>query len=160
MRLKFGHHRPVTSPSDLALPVTFKTMNDLRSLVPPSSPSSERSPLKIGDNAPLLKGLSSDKPAIVAFLRHIGCPFAEKTFLNLRAFADQHDESYQYIAITHGSQTDTNDWVKEIGGAGRITVVSDPDREIYGQWVCVSKDLGNSRAWGDRDGYIGLDGVV
>jgi hypothetical protein len=110
-------------------------MNDLRSLVPPSSPSSERSPLKIGDNAPLLRGLSSDKPAIVAFLRHIGCPFAEKTFLDLRAFAEQHGESYQYLAVTHGSQTDTNDWIKEVGGAGRITVVSDPDREIYGQWV-------------------------
>ena len=135
-------------------------MNDLRSLVPPSPPSSERGPLKIGDNARLLKGLSSDKPAIVAFLRHIGCPFAEKTFLDLRAFADKHGESHQYIAITHGNQTDTDDWVKEVGGPGRITVASDPDREIYGQWVCVSKNNGDGRGWGDRDGYIGLDGVV
>ena|SRR5271170_4548369 len=110
-------------------------MNDLRSLIPPSAPPSEREPLKIGDTAPPLSKLSFDKPAFVAFLRHIGCPFAEKTFQDLRTFADKYGDAYQYIAITHGTQTDTDDWIQEVGGAGRIQVISDPDRQVYGQWV-------------------------
>jgi hypothetical protein len=109
-------------------------MNGLRSIIPPSS-LPEIPPPKVGDEAPPLSKLVSDKPAIVAFLRHIGCPFAEKTFIEFRGFAEKHDDEYQYIAITHGTEADTNDFIQEIGGAGNIDVISDPDREIYGKWV-------------------------
>jgi hypothetical protein len=110
-------------------------MNDLRSLIPPSAPKVVKSPPEIGGAAPALKELSSTKPAVIAFLRHIGCPFAEKTFRNFRTLAEQCGHKYQYIAISHGTEEDTTNWTQELGGAVRITVVSDPSREIYGEWV-------------------------
>jgi hypothetical protein len=88
-------------------------MNDLRSIIPPLiSPSSQRS-LKIGNTAPDAPTLPSDKPAIVAFLRHLGCPFAEKTFRDLNSFAEKNGDRYQYIAISHGTERDTKDWIKK-----------------------------------------------
>jgi hypothetical protein len=134
-------------------------MNGIRSLIPPSPPSTETAAPEIGDASPLLPGLTAEKPAIVAFLRHIGCPFAEKTFQELRSFAETHGNEYQYIAVTHGTETDTNDYVEEIGGAGGITVISDPDREFHGKLVCLEYDR-NDRVLGSRDGFIGLDGIV
>jgi hypothetical protein len=112
-------------------------MNDIRSIIPPSISPSAQKPLKIGDTAPILPlKLESDKPAAVAFIRHIGCPFAEKTFRDLRAFSETNGgDDYQYLVISHGKDEDTRDWIQEIGGAGRIKVISDPDFEIYGEWV-------------------------
>jgi hypothetical protein len=131
-------------------------MNDLRSLIPPAAPHSERAPLKIGDTAPLQSALS-DKPAIVAFLRHIGCPFAEKTFRDLRKFAEKHGDTYQYIAITHGTENDTDDWIKKVGGDENMKVISDPDREIYGQWVNPRKTRLTLGSWEVR--MVTLDGM-
>jgi peroxiredoxin len=110
-------------------------MNDLRSLIPPSISHSSQKALKPGDTVPDAPKLGSDKPSIVAFLRHIGCPFAEKTFRDLHAFAEIHRDQYQYIAISHGTERDTKDWIEEVGGMGRITVLSDEQFQMYQAWV-------------------------
>jgi hypothetical protein len=118
-------------------------MNNIRSIIPPAARENRRAPPSVGDEAPELEGLSPQKPTIVAFLRHIGCPFAEKTFRDLRNFASQHGDQYDYIAITHGSRSDTDNYIKELGGAEMIKVVADPEFKLYDKWVVVFR----SRLW-------------
>ena len=73
------------------------------------------------------------KPTILTFLRHCGCPFAEKTFLSFRATASIHP-SIHFIAISHSDQSATEKWLKAIGGAGNVRVIVDKDRELFAQW--------------------------
>jgi hypothetical protein len=109
-------------------------MNDIRSLFTPTTSENARdTPLKEGEDAPEINGVKFDKPTVVAFLRHIGCPFAEKTFLELRKFAAKHGDKYQYLAIINGSESNTEDYIREIGGSGNVHVIPDRDREVYGR---------------------------
>ncbi|KAI6813379.1 hypothetical protein KC340_g16537 [Hortaea werneckii] len=88
------------------------------------------------------------RPTILAFLRHCGCPFAEKTFLNLRETAREHrssggggggpQDSIDFIAISHSSPTATETWLRSLPQAGseprNLRVVVDEDLEIYRAW--------------------------
>jgi hypothetical protein len=131
-------------------------MNDIRSLFTPTTPENARdTPLKEGDDAPAIKGVKFEKPTVVAFLRHIGCPFAEKTFLELRKFAEKHGDGYEYIAIINGSETDTENYIREVGGPGKIHVLPDPDREVYGRWVPPSVPLFPNLTEGCRTSWMG-----
>ncbi|KAI4210455.1 MAG: hypothetical protein LQ351_006681 [Letrouitia transgressa] len=81
------------------------------------------------------------QPTIFTFLRHCGCPFAEKTFLRFRSAAFAHP-NIQFIAISHSSQPSTNRWVEAVGGTGPVQVIVDPTRGAYAQW-----GLGVSSFW-------------
>ena len=83
-----------------------------------------------------------------------------KNIRDLRKFAEKHGDSYQYIAITHGTEKDTDDSIKKVGGDENMKVTSDPDREIYGQWVNPREDEVDFWDLESQDGYIGWDGVV
>ncbi|KAI6911182.1 hypothetical protein KC316_g11047 [Hortaea werneckii] len=111
---------------------------------------------KIGDNPPSVPKLSFQpepnrndggppRPTILAFLRHCGCPFAEKTFLNLRETArnhrgptDRQDAAIDFIAISHSSATATETWLQSLPQAGsepgNLRVIVDEDLEIYRAW--------------------------
>ncbi|RMY50286.1 hypothetical protein D0864_14584 [Hortaea werneckii] len=104
---------------------------------------------QIGDKPPSVPKLSfqeNRKPTILAFLRHCGCPFAEKTFLNLRETAREHrgsggggsGDSIDFIAISHSSAAATETWLQSLPQAGseprNLRVVVDEDREIYRAW--------------------------
>ena len=97
----------------------------------------------IGSDAPSTSELLElgGQPTVLTFLRHCGCPFAEKTFLSLRSAANSHPE-IKFIAVSHSDKSSTDKWVEAIGGAGRVQVVVDSDREIYAQW-----GLGISSFW-------------
>jgi hypothetical protein len=81
--------------------------------------------------------LSSSTPTIIAFLRHCGCPFAEKTFLNLRETARAH-RSTTFLAVSHSSQSATETWLASLPQAGsepdNLRVVVDEEREVYRAW--------------------------
>ena len=77
--------------------------------------------------------LEPDRPAIVAFLRHTGCPFAERTMQLLRERATQSPE-LQWIAISHAPAPETERWCTAIGGAGAVRIASDPSRRAYAEW--------------------------
>jgi hypothetical protein len=77
--------------------------------------------------------LEGGRPAIVAFLRHTGCPFAELTMRKLRAAAIRSPE-VQWIAISHAPQYATERWCRAVGGAHGVTVASDPSRRAYADW--------------------------
>ncbi|KAI1384649.1 uncharacterized protein F4822DRAFT_433192 [Hypoxylon trugodes] len=104
----------------------------------------ELSPVpKVGDKAPVHPNLDLpiDKPTIIVFLRHCGCPFAEKTFKKLTALSTQYKEVH-FVAISHSSPEATERWVVKVGGNWEVRVVVDYERELYSRW-----GLGVSNTW-------------
>lgn len=70
---------------------------------------------------------------LVAFIRHVGCPFAEQTVREARAWADRHPDVSVFI-VSHGQPDVTAQWLNAIGGSGRVQWVQDPTREVYARW--------------------------
>lgn len=77
--------------------------------------------------------LERGRPAIVAFLRHTGCPFAERTMQILREQAALAPE-VQWVAISHAPAAETARWCEAVGGAGAVEIASDPSRRSYAAW--------------------------
>ncbi len=88
--------------------------------------------LQVGDSAPYMSAMLPDKAQyLVAFIRHVGCPFAERTVRQLRELAGQFPE-LQCIVVSHGDPQTTRRWLQAIGGAEGLTLVIDEAREHYG----------------------------
>lgn len=115
----------------------------LQSVLPQSSPTASPLP-EIGAPAPapigtinLSKG--NGNPTLVAFVRHCGCPFAEKE-VKLLAEQTKKNPKLHVIIVQHSDQTVSEDWFEKVGGkaafsdASRVTLVADPKREIYAAW--------------------------
>ncbi|RDH33831.1 hypothetical protein BDQ94DRAFT_142746 [Aspergillus welwitschiae] len=108
-----------------------------------SPPAVQLSPApQAGDKAPSCPELpipaNNNRPTIISFLRHCGCPVAEATFLELRTAAENHSE-INFVAVSHSDQPSTERWLESIGGTGEsgsnpVTVIVDADRKIYAQW--------------------------
>jgi len=73
------------------------------------------------------------RPAVVAFLRHVGCPFAEATVHAMTALATSHP-TVAFIAVTHSAERPSRQWCDAFGGAGLVTLVPDPERAHYAAW--------------------------
>jgi hypothetical protein len=86
--------------------------------------------------------LEPGRPAVVAFLRHTGCPFAERTMQLLRASAAR-DPAPLWLAISHAPAPQTRAWCAEIGGSGDVRVVADPSRRAYAAWGLGRTSLGH-----------------
>ncbi|RDW83156.1 thioredoxin-like protein [Coleophoma crateriformis] len=111
-----------------------------------SPPALNVSPVpEIGSEAPSSSALPlpnpNNKPTIVTFLRHCGCPFAEKTFKDLCAFANKHPE-VNFTAVSHSDQASTDHWLESVGGKDSVPVIVDHERTTYARW-----GLGTSSAW-------------
>lgn len=92
--------------------------------------------LKAGDNAPILENIDVNKTTLIAFLRHIGCPFAEATVKQLRQDYERLDtnNNIQFVIVTHGDNEVAEKWLAEIGGYNGLTWLHDTNRERYGAW--------------------------
>src|SRR5947199_8120921 len=100
---------------------------NLRTFLPPL-PLPTANPPEPGDPAPELPepGLEG-RPAVVAFLRHTGCPFAEATARQLReAAASQPD--LEWVAVSHAPAPATARWLDAIGGLESVRVLIDRER--------------------------------
>ncbi|KAF2495709.1 hypothetical protein BU16DRAFT_461731 [Lophium mytilinum] len=99
----------------------------------------------LGQQAPSTERLPilsfGGKPTVVTFLRHCGCPFAEKTFISLRKTAEDHPDM-RFIAVSHSDRESTDKWLRAVGGADQVSVIVDSDRELFGRW-----GLGVSGYW-------------
>ncbi|KAK0370443.1 hypothetical protein CMEL01_10001 [Colletotrichum melonis] len=122
-------------------------MQELTSWMSPTSLTLSNPP-KAGDAAPSTDQLTlprdGGKPAVIAFLRHCGCPFAEKTFITLREAASKHPE-IAFIAVSHSSESHTQKWLSEVGGPGDknpVQVIANEERDVYAKW-----GLGASSFW-------------
>ncbi|KAM7222397.1 hypothetical protein V8F06_002175 [Rhypophila decipiens] len=83
------------------------------------------------------------KPVVVVFLRHCGCPFAEKTFRLLTKFSSRNHNQIHCIAVTQASSREAAEkWVIANGGEWDVEVLTDPSRELYARW-----GLGLASAW-------------
>lgn len=97
----------------------------------------------LGQVAPVgrvTEGLRS--PAVVAFLRHCGCPFAEVTVQGLREAAQQHGD-LEFLAISHAPSEATARWIESVGGLGRVRLIVDEAFEEYGRWGVGLSGLGH-----------------
>ena len=115
---------------------------NLRTFLPPTAlPTAE--PPAPGEAARWLPppGRAGDGAAVIAFLRHTGCPFAEATLRALRDAAAAHPE-IEWVAISHAGPEATQRWCEAIGGRGAVEVLLDVDRRCYAAW-----GLGRSSLW-------------
>ncbi|KAF4984379.1 hypothetical protein FZEAL_423 [Fusarium zealandicum] len=99
--------------------------------------------VEIGAKAPSSTELHlpDGKPTLVVFLRHCGCPFAEKTFKALAALSDANRDVH-CIAVSHSSAEATDNWLPQVGGTWAVDVIVDEGRELYAKW-----GLGISSTW-------------
>jgi AhpC/TSA family len=88
---------------------------------------------EIGARVPELPGLRPGRPAVVAFLRHVGCPFAEATVRQMAALATERP-GVDFVAVTHSPEAPSQRWCESFGGAGGVHLVADPDRARYAAW--------------------------
>ncbi|KAM0436220.1 hypothetical protein ACHAPT_003112 [Fusarium lateritium] len=99
--------------------------------------------VEVGSKAPWMAELRlpDGKPTLVVFLRHCGCPFAEKTFKSLAALSEANHQVH-CIAVSHSSAEATDHWLPSVGGTWAVDVVIDEGRGIYAKW-----GLGISSTW-------------
>lgn len=113
-----------------------------RTFLPPRSLPAEPAP-RLGSRAPPVPlDLDDGRPAVVAFLRHTGCPFAELTVHRLRDAAASWPH-LEWIAISHAPDEATHQWCEVIGGPGRVRMFSDPSRRVYAAWGLGRTSLGH-----------------
>ncbi len=86
--------------------------------------------------------LDPGRPAIVSFLRHTGCPFAERTMQMLRDGAARAPE-LQWMAVSHAPEDETERWCQAVGGSGDVRLASDPSRRSYAAWGLERTSLGH-----------------
>ena len=116
---------------------------NLRTFLPPAArPTAE--PPHVGEPARGLPppGRDDGRPAVVAFLRHTGCPFAEATMRHLRDAATAHPE-VEWVAVSHAGAEPTQRWCEAVGGRGEVHVLLDPDRAFYAAWGLGRSSLGH-----------------
>ena len=113
-------------------------------------PRQTAAPLELGASVPELPELRSGRPAVVAFLRHVGCPFAEATVREMVALAASQP-SIDFIAVTHSREDRSRIWCDAFGGAGGVQILPDPDRVRYAAW-----GVGLS----DRKHFAGADSLA
>jgi hypothetical protein len=96
---------------------------------------------RVGDAAPPLPGAVGGRPMVIAFLRHVGCPFAEAT---LRALGEraQRTPEVRFVAVSHAPPAATERWRTAVGDrAGGVEMVIDERRELYGAWGLGTSSL-------------------
>jgi alkyl-hydroperoxide reductase/thiol specific antioxidant family protein len=116
---------------------------NLRTFLPPLPLPTASSP-EPGEPARELPepGLREGRAAVVAFLRHTGCPFAEMTARSLREAAAGHAE-LDWVAVSHARAEATAQWRDAIGGLPGVRVLVDADRVHYATWGLGRTSLGH-----------------
>ena len=72
-------------------------------------------------------------PAVVAFLRHVGCPFAEATMKSMSRLAEKRPD-ITWIAVSHAGLEPTDRWCAAIGASHLVKLVIDEERAAYAAW--------------------------
>ncbi|CZT19965.1 uncharacterized protein RCC_05822 [Ramularia collo-cygni] len=112
--------------------------SEFYSWLTPSNPETAEPP-KIGQPAPItpLITLEPNKRTIITFLRHCGCPFAEKTFIRIREAAKIHRD-IDFIAVSHSAEKDTQTWLSSLpqhgSEPGNLRIIVDSEKEAYSAW--------------------------
>jgi peroxiredoxin len=78
-----------------------------------------------------LTELSTDRPALVVFLRHTGCTFCREALADLRARREEIEGGGARIVVAHQSTDEGARAVMERYGLGDVSRIADPRRELY-----------------------------
>jgi alkyl-hydroperoxide reductase/thiol specific antioxidant family protein len=106
---------------------------DPRTFLPPRSVATADLP-RPGQPAPPLEQELRGRPVVVAFLRHVGCPFAEATLRELRERA-QGNPDVRFLAVSHAPDAATRRWSASVAGPPDVVeLVIDERRALYGAW--------------------------
>lgn len=116
---------------------------NLRTFLPPL-PVPTAAPPEPGEPARELPppGLEPGRPAVVAFLRHTGCPFAEATARMLREAAAAEPD-VGFVAVSHAPTAATARWCDAVGGLEHVRVLIDDGRVHYATWGLGRTSLGH-----------------
>ncbi|OJD40221.1 alkyl hydroperoxide reductase subunit c thiol specific antioxidant protein [Diplodia corticola] len=97
------------------------------------APSSERLPIPGADG----------RPVVVTFLRHCGCPFAEKTYRNFHQTACRNPD-IRFVAVSHSDDASTDRWLASLSlpPQSNVELLVDPQRDLFALW-----GLGASSLW-------------
>jgi alkyl-hydroperoxide reductase/thiol specific antioxidant family protein len=98
---------------------------------------------EVGDAAPDIAPLGRvEGPAVVTFLRHVGCPFAEAT---MRALSEEAERCPQvaWVAISHARLEATDRWCAAVAASRHVRVVIDEERSAYAGWGLGRSNLGH-----------------
>jgi AhpC/TSA antioxidant enzyme len=96
-----------------------------------------------GARAPVAEPLGEVRgPAVVAFLRHVGCPFAEATMRALSEEAQRYPD-IEWIAVSHAGLEATDRWCAAVGASHLVRLVIDEERAAYGAWGLGRSSLGH-----------------
>jgi len=114
---------------------------DLRTFLrPPPLPLGVR--LARGDIAPPLPVEHPAGPCIVAFLRHVGCPMAEATLLEMERRALRHTY-VSWIAVSHGTAEASAAWHRQVVPTPRVQLMIDTERLRYAAWGLGTTRVGH-----------------
>ncbi|HEY1595353.1 MAG TPA: AhpC/TSA family protein [Thermoleophilaceae bacterium] len=106
---------------------------DPRTFLPPHRVPVAAVP-ELGALAPIAEPLGEVRgPAVIAFLRHVGCPFAEATMKALSEETARHPE-IDWIAVSHAKLEASDHWCTAIGASRHVRLVIDEERSAYGAW--------------------------
>lgn len=103
-----------------------------RTFVKPEVRSIAASP-DLGVPARALPDAVPGRARVVAFLRHIGCPFAEATVRHMATLGTKYP-AIDFVAVTHSSEDISRIWCDAFGGAGSVHLIGDPARAFYADW--------------------------
>ncbi|PRP76379.1 hypothetical protein PROFUN_15280 [Planoprotostelium fungivorum] len=122
---------------------------DIKSILPFRPPEPVAAFLIHGSKAP--EEPKSEDGGIIVFVRHVGCPFAEKSLLDVQNAARRHPK-VQFTVVTHASPEVfihhgtwwsnagqiTRGWVKAISGDDKgldnLKFESDEERRLWARW--------------------------
>ena len=90
-------------------------------------------PPELGASAPALPGAGRGRARVVAFLRHVGCPFAEATVRNMAILGEKYP-AIDFVAVTHSREDVSQTWCDAFGGASSVRLIGDPARTFYAAW--------------------------
>jgi len=107
----------------------------------------------VANDPPLHHVLSGEQPLVLIFVRHSGCPFAERDVKAARRAQAEYPQA-RYCLVTHGDQALTERWLQQIGGVGEVLWYHDAERRLHGAF-----GLGYSSAWHFM-GWRSLLGVI
>ncbi|KAK0526220.1 hypothetical protein OC834_004886 [Tilletia horrida] len=112
---------------------------DLVSILPRTLPSTSAAP-SVGSKAPALEGVDftqSGGPHLVAFVRHCGCPFAQKEVQLLGKAVKDSGDKVKVVIVQHAEQAAIDNWWKAIEGDKHLpnaNIISDPEHKVYAAW--------------------------
>lgn len=92
---------------------------------------------------------------LLVFIRHVGCPFAERDLKALRRWGAVNPDLPIYV-VSHGHSQAMQAWLSAIGGDDGLNVIIDESRSLYRAWGISVSDVWHFLGWRSLLGVVRL----